>query len=624
VNVYFHTSLLRENYSDASVYTGPVVYFDSFALSPEQVQPLLHPDGSASFSFFHAATRTVRLIEMVRPIGAANWAIHHRALPISAEWVTEGGEIEDLASFDPFVVPAAGGQIYVFDKNTGRAGRFLSTWNASITARTYGTFERTPEYDLDELEAFDSFQIYLLPKGIGVGIVGRPVGEPDALLVREINFACHPRTSERDSTGDGVGDLIDNCPTMENPDQADLDSDSYGDACDPDIDGDGIVNSIDFATIDTGEVDEAGAPIFETVDTSRDSNNNGIDNEDDPDSDGDGIPDEFDPFPLDSSNNGTPNLWSPDASGNGINDSVLLGRSKDPYNYFSLLSGDTFAFLTEDSSGQRMLHYGDIAHPKATRVVSLPGTVNPHGLTFGTSSRYLVFLSGVPGVTERFMVYDTVAEAVIIDQPVYAPIRSVAMINTTTFLVTHEVEATGLWQVSRVTIDPNFSRTEEFSGLPHIWYADVNGSWLTLLAAETDCRECATAYRYDLANQTFHVLPGGTDEIYDIYTDQGLITLLTEGETFADPPRLRHLSLNGGSTISTVDLPEGFSRYYSVTFSRRQNNSGTPQDSLRPYALVAMRRWGQTPDLWLANQATGEWRLLLASPSSIVEVAWAP
>ncbi len=47
---------------------------------------------------------------------------------------------------------------------------------------------------------------------------------------------------EPDRDGDGVPDSIDNCVDTPNPDQMDLDSDGAGDACDDDIDGDGLLN----------------------------------------------------------------------------------------------------------------------------------------------------------------------------------------------------------------------------------------------------------------------------------------------------------------------------------------------------------------------------------------------
>lgn len=52
--------------------------------------------------------------------------------------------------------------------------------------------------------------------------------------------ACDP-DRPRDSDGDGVFDLVDNCASVRNPDQANVDGDLFGDACDPDdADGDGV------------------------------------------------------------------------------------------------------------------------------------------------------------------------------------------------------------------------------------------------------------------------------------------------------------------------------------------------------------------------------------------------
>ncbi len=48
-----------------------------------------------------------------------------------------------------------------------------------------------------------------------------------------------------DTDGDGVPDFADNCPYTYNALQADLDGDSIGDECDPDMDGDGVPNDID-------------------------------------------------------------------------------------------------------------------------------------------------------------------------------------------------------------------------------------------------------------------------------------------------------------------------------------------------------------------------------------------
>jgi hypothetical protein len=48
-----------------------------------------------------------------------------------------------------------------------------------------------------------------------------------------------------DADRDNVLDTLDNCKGLANPDQSDIDRDGLGDACDPDMDGDGIPNELD-------------------------------------------------------------------------------------------------------------------------------------------------------------------------------------------------------------------------------------------------------------------------------------------------------------------------------------------------------------------------------------------
>ncbi|MEZ4268210.1 MAG: MopE-related protein [Myxococcota bacterium] len=69
----------------------------------------------------------------------------------------------------------------------------------------------------------------------GVGGSDSAVGTPDG----------PGPTSPQDGDGDGVLNNVDNCPEIFNPNQADADGDFLGDACDPDIDGDGSINETD-------------------------------------------------------------------------------------------------------------------------------------------------------------------------------------------------------------------------------------------------------------------------------------------------------------------------------------------------------------------------------------------
>jgi hypothetical protein len=72
-----------------------------------------------------------------------------------------------------------------------------------------------------------------------------------------------------------IADTGDNCPLVVNLDQANLDGDAFGDACDEDEDGDGVLNGTDNCPV-TANVDQL-------------------------DSDGDGIGDACDTCPNDSS-----------------------------------------------------------------------------------------------------------------------------------------------------------------------------------------------------------------------------------------------------------------------------------------------------------------------------------
>jgi hypothetical protein len=103
-----------------------------------------------------------------------------------------------------------------------------------------------------------------------------------------------------DSDGDGYGDPgypendcpVDNCPEVRNIDQTDMDTDGIGDVCDPDIDGDGILNANDNCIF-------VYNPLQEDLDSDNagDSCDNCPDvfNPDQHDEDGDGIGQACDP-----------------------------------------------------------------------------------------------------------------------------------------------------------------------------------------------------------------------------------------------------------------------------------------------------------------------------------------
>jgi len=86
---------------------------------------------------------------------------------------------------------------------------------------------------------------------LNVGNPGTPANDPCPR--GPINTTCGCAAScqqdfastgdcDGDEDQDGVPDSIDNCPTIKNQDQADMNHNGIGDACDPDKDGDGVPN----------------------------------------------------------------------------------------------------------------------------------------------------------------------------------------------------------------------------------------------------------------------------------------------------------------------------------------------------------------------------------------------
>ena len=87
---------------------------------------------------------------------------------------------------------------------------------------------------------FDTKQNIHIP----AGEVGNLAYAKDALKLSNIVSQPNPTYRIADSDSDGVPDVQDNCVSVANPDQADVNNNGRGDACD-DYDFDGVINAQD-------------------------------------------------------------------------------------------------------------------------------------------------------------------------------------------------------------------------------------------------------------------------------------------------------------------------------------------------------------------------------------------
>ncbi len=104
--------------------------------------------------------------------------------------------------------------------------------------------------------AFDAKTGAELGRGLinadGVGNIDLGDSKPDNVVVRVASAdgsSAQAAAKEVDTDGDGIPDSRDNCTLVPNKDQHDADGDGYGDACDGDLNNDGVVNTVDLGLV---------------------------------------------------------------------------------------------------------------------------------------------------------------------------------------------------------------------------------------------------------------------------------------------------------------------------------------------------------------------------------------
>jgi hypothetical protein len=144
---------------------------------------------------------------------------------------------------------------------------------------------------------------------------GNKLQYTDAACIRNDNCPITPNFDQLDQDQDGLGNVCDpdldgdgvvngedNCPAIANSGQENMDGDAFGDVCDTDLDGDGVVNALDNCQ---------RVPNQDQLDTDGD----GIGNACEYDQDNDGYCDPAAPVNLQCvGTDNCPTIWNPDQS----------------------------------------------------------------------------------------------------------------------------------------------------------------------------------------------------------------------------------------------------------------------------------------------------------------------
>lgn len=170
------------------------------------------------------------------------------------------------------------------------------------------------------------------------------------------SFDVRVTTDSTDGDGDGVLDDRDNCPAVANGGQENLDGDGQGDACDDDVDGDGLSNSTETAAgSDPRSSDGDGDGIPDTVETNNGSR---------VDTDGDGTVDAAD---QDSDGDGKSDTTEGSADGDG--DGVPNWRDRDlPPAPVNVLGGYAFVGAAGFARGGATARLTGLGAPLVTEV----------------------------------------------------------------------------------------------------------------------------------------------------------------------------------------------------------------------------------------------------------------
>lgn len=504
---------------------------------------------------------------------------------------------DDMAGpVEPFILQLDNGLTLVIDRKRGQG------WRLDMDSLT-----------MQRLEALDLSLGVAQARFISVGragafiILGQDVDDPSKLKATEYNLGCLPALSTVDTDQDGVADILDVCPYIADPDQADLDGDGLGDACDPDDDNDGINDAAD-GFIDPND-------MVTMISRADDTDNDGVPNLQDDDDDNDGIPDSQDRHPLDTDNDGINNALDLDDDNDGYPDGLELAQQTDPHDPMSFPNMGKVLYV-RSGQGQRSVEYGALNKlSDSVRWTTIP-SVTPYLPRFAEDGQSIITLNGPPEqatslywddldpVTLNSQLLELglgVRGATPLSVGQIAPDQPVALQS---ILLTHKRQGQEQrWDMSTYSL-LNMQYTPVLTAYPELGPPmPLNGNVVLFIGGPSACAQCISAYDVNLSNSSVRRRVTNLYGLKSVSPNSGATTLtLSEDEQGAPVVRLNE---------QPATLPKGIVKVNSVVGT--QDNGS--------FVLSGASEQGSY-DLWFFNGRNRRWYLLLSSTDDLIEVDW--
>ncbi len=495
--------------------------------------------------------------------------------------------------FDPFIVSGTGGVLYAFDRAVGSAVR-IDLQSGSVT--------RINEFDLN-LAANDPHFVSV-PGSPSFLVVDRSTDDPTKLSAKEYFLPCLPGTDARDGDGDGVGDILDNCPSTANPDQKDADFDFIGDSCDADADNDGTPNDSDKTLADDGATE---------VSLALDTDNDGTPNESDDDIDNDGIPNSADRMPVDTDNDGLNNAVDTDDDSDGYKDSDEAAAGTDPLDPLSFPGAGVVSWVRDDGS-TRSVQYAPV--DDAANATTLAGdTSTAYQPRFVDGGQQIFALDGQPGTATGVELISTdpnaTAPAQTFDVGVAlrgaapAPGGLSAGVLSSIVAAHANQQTTGAWQLSMINVG-DATVTPLVTMFGDVSSPSVAGGIAAFLAAPAGCDACRRAYTVSVTDGTLSAATTGVKNPTNLRYDGSTLVMVGEAS-------------KGDGTSAYVVHGTSVGEFRPPGTTQVDSAVRTASGQL----LVAARADDQSHfGVWLYNPRSRRWYAVASGADDLVDIDW--